>query len=148
MLAFNDIYRKAAEGAGAEFVDIWDGFVDENGAYVSTGPDINGQPVRLRAGDGINLSKAGKRKVAFYAEKPLNKLLGEIAMPGVAAFAPAKLPGQRCRRSMSVPSCGPSRCRSRTPSWTAAASCLAWCRHRSARPARRAKSLPSRASRR
>ena len=40
-------------------MDIWDGFVDENGAYVSTGPDINGQPARLRAGDGINLTKAG-----------------------------------------------------------------------------------------
>ena len=32
---------------------------------------MNGQPVRLRSDDGINLSKAGKRKVAFYAEKPL-----------------------------------------------------------------------------
>ena len=71
MLAFNDIYRTAAESAGGEFVDIWDGFVDENGAFVDNGPDMNGQPVRLRGADGINLSKAGKRKIAFYAEKPL-----------------------------------------------------------------------------
>ena len=54
---------------GGEFVDIWDGFVDENGAFVSTGPDINGQPVRLRSDDGINLTKAGKRKLAFYARE-------------------------------------------------------------------------------
>lgn len=92
MLAFNDIYRQAAEAAGGSFVDIWDGFVDENGAYVSDGPDINGQPVRLRSGDGINLSKAGKRKVAFYTEKPLNKALGlgaGAAAPGIAALPEA-----------------------------------------------------------
>lgn len=76
MLAFNDIYRSVAEKAGGEFVDIWDGFVDENGAFVSTGPDINGQPVRLRSDDGINMTRAGKAKIAFYAEKPLLKILG------------------------------------------------------------------------
>ena len=37
------------------------------------GPDMNGQPVRLRGSDGISLSKPGKRKVAFDVEKPLNK---------------------------------------------------------------------------
>lgn len=92
MLAFNDIYRASAEGAGAEFVDIWDGFVDENGAFVATGPDVNGQPVRLRAGDGINMTAAGKRKLAFYAEKPLNKILGETTGPEPVAMAPATLP--------------------------------------------------------
>lgn len=90
MLAFNDIYRNATERAGAEFVDIWDGFVDENGAFVTSGPDINGQSVRLRSDDGINISRSGKRKLAFYAEKPLNKILG-ITASGVAA-TPASLP--------------------------------------------------------
>jgi len=92
MLAFNDFYRAAAAEVGAEFVDIWDGFVDENGAYAATGPDINGQPVRLRSSDGINLTGPGKRKMAFYAEKPLAKLLGEAAMQGVATLTPAGLP--------------------------------------------------------
>src|SRR5690606_752098 len=32
---------------------------------------------RLRANDGINTTSAGKRKLAFYAEKPLKALLGE-----------------------------------------------------------------------
>jgi hypothetical protein len=89
MLDFNDFYRAAAEGTRAEFIDIWDGFVDEAGAYIQTGPDINGQPVRLRADDGINLTAAGKRKVAFYAEKPLAKLLGDLVAPGVSAAMPA-----------------------------------------------------------
>jgi len=89
MLAFNDIYHKAAESHGGEFVDVWDGFVDENGAFVTNGPDMNGQPVRLRADDGINVSKAGKRKLAFYTEKPLMKILG-LAGPG--SVAPATAP--------------------------------------------------------
>ena len=88
MLAFNDIYRAAAANAGGEFVDIWDGFVDENGAYMPTGPDINGQPARLRANDGINLARPGKRKVAFYAERPLYKLLG--IDPAALAAAPTE----------------------------------------------------------
>lgn len=81
MLAFNDIYHSAAQTHGGEFVDVWDGFVDENGAFVTSGPDINGQPVRLRSDDGINVTKAGKRKLAFYTEKPLAKILG-LAAPG------------------------------------------------------------------
>jgi hypothetical protein len=89
MLAFNDIYRTSAKGAGAEFIDIWDGFVDENGAFVTTGPDVNGQPARLRSGDGINMTAAGKRKIAFYAEKPLNNILGETTGPDPVALAPA-----------------------------------------------------------
>lgn len=81
LLAFNDIYRKSVENVGGSFVDIWDGFVDENGAFVMNGPDMNGQPVKLRGSDGISFSKAGKRKVAFYVEKPLNKILGSETTP-------------------------------------------------------------------
>lgn len=79
MLILNDIYRTAAEASGGEFIDIWEGFVDETGAYVQTGPDVNGQPVRLRSSDGINLTRPGKRKLAFYAEKSLAKVLGAAA---------------------------------------------------------------------
>lgn len=90
MLALNEIYRDAAETAGGEFVDIWEGFVDENGAFISRGPDINGQPVTLRGEDGINMTRAGKRKVAFYTEKPLLKLLG-LASPNATTAAPVPL---------------------------------------------------------
>jgi len=84
MLAFNDIYNKTAESVGGSFVDIWEGFVDENGAFASVGPDMNGQPVRLRGSDGINLTGAGKRKIAFYVEKPLAKVLGTAVTPGTS----------------------------------------------------------------
>lgn len=88
ILAFNDIYRDVSQEVGGEFIDIWDGFVDENGAFAPVGPDMNGQRVRLRGSDGINLTSAGKRKVAFYVEKPLNKLLGNAAAPGIASLGP------------------------------------------------------------
>lgn len=96
MLAFNTYYKTAAEGGGGEFVDIWDGFVDENGAFVMSGPDVSGQPVRLRSGDGTNLTTAGKAKLAFYTEKPLRKLLGEPSEDGPAVpaiAAPSLTPG-------------------------------------------------------
>jgi hypothetical protein len=92
VLAFNDLYKQEVEAAGGEFVDIWDGFVDENGNFIFTGPDMNGQPVRLRGSDGINLTQAGKRKVAFYVEKPLNKILGAAVSPDVNGAAMEQLP--------------------------------------------------------
>ncbi len=87
MVTFNGIYLEEVEKVGGKFIDIWDGFVDEEGKFVLTGSDINGQQVRLRGSDGINLTKAGKRKLAFYVEKDIRKLLGEAAatdadMPG------------------------------------------------------------------
>ncbi len=79
MVTLNGIFRTETEKAGGTFIDIWDGFVDEGGKFVMTGSDINGQQVRLRGSDGINLTKAGKRKLAFYVEKDIRKLLGDAA---------------------------------------------------------------------
>ena len=56
---FNEIYRERTEAAGGTYLDIWDSFVDADGAYAATGPDINGQVTKLRAGDGVHFSKAG-----------------------------------------------------------------------------------------
>jgi hypothetical protein len=93
MLALNEIFRSVTTETSGEFVDVWDGFVDENGAFVTTGPDINGQPVRLRQGDGINFTAAGKRKLAFYTEKPLKKILGEVGSVDAATLPSAALNG-------------------------------------------------------
>ncbi|MEP3436707.1 MAG: DUF459 domain-containing protein [Hoeflea sp.] len=92
IVALNGIYRKLAELAGGEFIDIWDGFVDEEGKFIFTGSDINGQQVRLRGSDGINLTSAGKRKIAFYVEKSARRLLGDAATAGVAAFSSEDFP--------------------------------------------------------
>ena len=92
IIAFNDLYRSATEAVKGEFVDVWDGFVDENGGFVTRGPDINGQVARLRTGDGINVGKAGKRLLAFFAEKPLRKFLGDATASDIAVLGPENLP--------------------------------------------------------
>jgi hypothetical protein len=83
MITLNNMYRVGSEAIGGDFIDIWDGFVDEGGRFIVTGSDINGQQVRLRGSDGINLTKAGKRKMAFYVEKEIRRVLGSAALGGI-----------------------------------------------------------------
>lgn len=82
ILALNELYRAATEKAGGDFADVWDGFIDEDGNFTLSGFDINGETARLRANDGINITRSGKRKLAFYAEKPLRKALGGTGAKG------------------------------------------------------------------
>jgi hypothetical protein len=84
MLALNDIFRDVT-GTGnlnLQYVDVWEGFVDEGGRFMERGPDINGQTVALRTGQ-VNVTRAGFRKVAFYVERAI----GRIASPGAANVA-------------------------------------------------------------
>lgn len=76
LIQFNEWYQAAATEAGGKFIDVWDGFSDENGAYVRSGPDVNGQIVLLRGKDGVNLTAAGARRLAFYAEPEIKRTLG------------------------------------------------------------------------
>lgn len=69
--SLNRFYKQQIENAGGHFIDIWDGFVDDQGKFALSGYDVNGQTVRLRANDGINFTSAGKKKLAFYLQKPL-----------------------------------------------------------------------------
>jgi hypothetical protein len=88
----NLLYRRQVESVGGEFVDVWDGFVSENGDFVLTGSDINGQQVRLRTSDGINLTEAGRRKLAFYVEKPARRILGIQASPDLVRLDSSNMP--------------------------------------------------------
>ncbi|MBB1249980.1 DUF459 domain-containing protein [Rhizobium sp. G21] len=88
----NNIYRTRMEAVGGAFIDIWDGFADESGKFIATGSDINGQPVRLRGSDGVSLTKAGKRKMAFYLEKDIIRLLGGDAMSTLVRLDATGLP--------------------------------------------------------
>jgi uncharacterized protein len=114
VVAFNDIYSRAAQGAGAEYVDVWDGFADDTGAFTATGPDINGQPVRLRGNDGINLTRAGKRKLAFYLEKPLARILG-VPVGASKAVAGTGGTAEVLPASLSAQAAGPAAPLDRTP---------------------------------
>ncbi|NLR99619.1 DUF459 domain-containing protein [Rhizobium sp. P38BS-XIX] len=107
----NQIYQSQTTSVGGEFIDIWDGFTDQNGEFIVTGSDINGQQVRLRTADGVNFTAAGKRKVAFYLEKPARRLLGDQASPDITRLDTGNpLPAQQA----SLPGAEPEKI-TRTP---------------------------------
>ncbi len=87
MLVVNTIMKERAAKGGAAYVDIWEAFASEQGQYVVSGPDVNGQIVRLRSSDGIHFTKAGTRKLAFFVGKELEPLLnGEGRGPAFVAL--------------------------------------------------------------
>jgi hypothetical protein len=89
----NELYRARAEKAGIVFVDIWDGFVDEQGRFSPQGPDFEGQIRRLRSADGIYFTKAGARKLAHYVEREIDRSEANraipVALPSTIEQAPA-----------------------------------------------------------
>ncbi|MEM8750337.1 MAG: SGNH family hydrolase [Pseudomonadota bacterium] len=86
-LFFNENYAAAAASETGQFIDVWDGFSDADGNYSRSGPDIQGQITLLRRKDGINLTKAGRRRLAFYVESIVtNTLGGDTAVAGVTGL--------------------------------------------------------------
>ena len=92
MSYLDELYRARAEKAGIIYVDIWDGFVDENGRYAVQGPDFEGQIRRLRTIDGVYFTKAGAVKLGHYVEHDLRRVLSShvlpVALPGPEEQAP------------------------------------------------------------
>jgi len=107
---FNEIFRDRAEQAGATYVDIWDGFVDANGAYSSAGPDLNGRVTKLRSGDGVHFTKSGSQLAAHYVERDLRRVLGQAPVASTPS-ATVPLSGDDSGRSAvsgtSVSALGP-----------------------------------------
>jgi len=91
MAYLDEIYRERAARAGIVYVDIWDGFVDENGRYATQGPDFEGQIRRLRTSDGVHFSKAGAIKLAEYLVQDLHRVMTNRLVP-VALPAPEEGP--------------------------------------------------------
>lgn len=87
MSQISSLQRLASFGNGAEFVDIYDKFLDDNGNYVDSGPDVNGQQALMRKSDGIHFASAGADKVAFYASQAI-KLFAHGAGAGLAVADP------------------------------------------------------------
>ena len=65
------LQRLAAFSGGAEFVDIYERFADQEGKYTAYGPDVNGQNALMRKDDGIHFSSAGSDKLAFYISQSM-----------------------------------------------------------------------------
>lgn len=81
----NSIMRSRFSGRDERFIDIWDAFSNEDGDYVRRGPDLSGQDKNLRHKAGVRFTKAGRRKLAFFVEKLVVRLLSqsvdEAALP-------------------------------------------------------------------
>jgi uncharacterized protein len=75
MQYLDDLIRTRAERAGITYIDVWDGFVDENGRYVAQGPDFEGQTRRLRTSDGVHFTRPGARKLAHYVEREIRRIM-------------------------------------------------------------------------
>ena len=75
MAFLNDIFRGRAEKAGAIYIDVWDGFVDEGNRFAQQGPDFEGQVRRLRTADGVHFTSAGARKLAHYLDKEIRRAM-------------------------------------------------------------------------
>jgi uncharacterized protein len=87
----DELYRGRAERAGIVYVDIWDGFVDDQGRYAVQGPDFEGQIRRLRTADGVHFTKAGAVKLASYVDRELRRVMSTHVVP-VALPAPEAAP--------------------------------------------------------
>lgn len=102
MTEISALHRLVAFSGGAEFVDAHERFADEDGGYTSRGPDLNGQVVQMRKGDGIHFSSAGSDKLAFFINQSLKRFYrgGAISiavadpLEGTEAQAMARLPLQ------------------------------------------------------
>lgn len=75
MVYFNDLYRQAVQRVSGEYVDVWEGFVDENDDFIYSGPSVDGQTVQLRNSDGITMTEAGNDKLAFFAQKAIDRFV-------------------------------------------------------------------------
>ncbi|WP_245926841.1 SGNH/GDSL hydrolase family protein [Breoghania corrubedonensis] len=83
----NDFYKEKVETADGVFVDIWEAFMSEEGKYTSYGADVDGKRQRLRTEDGLYFTWPGYRKVAFFVQQRIARILGEgpaleLAFPG------------------------------------------------------------------
>jgi lysophospholipase L1-like esterase len=91
MSYLDELYSERAEKGGIVYVDIWDGFVDDQGRYAVQGPDFEGQIRRLRTADGVHFTKAGAVKVASYVDRELRRVMSTHVAP-VALPAPESAP--------------------------------------------------------
>lgn len=112
-VAFNEIYKERTERAGGTYVDLWDAFADEQGGFMSNGPDLNGQPAKLRSGDGVHFTKVGAQLAAHYVERVLVREFGETPslanllqqnspIPGIGSLEPVIVPFERTAKSTAI----------------------------------------------
>ncbi len=68
MAMLNGIFLDATTKAGADFVPLWKLFAGKDGAYDAYGKGVDGETTRLRADDGVHLSRSGYDVLARYLD--------------------------------------------------------------------------------
>jgi hypothetical protein len=89
----NDLLRDRVQASGGIYIDAWEGFVDAEAHFVTTGPNLEGRATRLRMPDGVHFTRAGMRKLAHYVEVELRPILtgkGDDPAASAAALANAQ----------------------------------------------------------
>jgi hypothetical protein len=97
----DDLYRSHAEKARITYIDVWDGFVDEDGDFALYGPDFEGQTRRLRTSDGVYFTKAGALKLGHYVERELRRMM--LARPAPVGLPAPELPQTQAPSPLAGP---------------------------------------------
>lgn len=107
MLFVNTLAKERVTRANVPYVDLWEGFANDQGQYASTGPSVIGELVRLRTADGIHFTKAGGRKAGFFVAKEIDsELTRRRSDPAVASLVlppPGTAPGSGEAPSIVLP---------------------------------------------
>jgi hypothetical protein len=109
IVKLNEIDRAEVEKQGAKYIDIWDAFADQNGQYDASGPNVDGQIVKLRGPDGIHFTKAGGRKVAHFLEAEIRRVFDKDRPQSETADLPPDIEqaagdiNAQIRREMGAP---------------------------------------------
>jgi uncharacterized protein len=107
MLFVNTLAKERVTRANVPYVDLWEGFANDQGQYASIGPSVIGELVRLRTSDGIHFTKAGGRKAGFFVAKEIDgELTRRRSDPAVASLIlppPGTAPGSGEAPSIVLP---------------------------------------------
>ncbi len=109
IVKLNEIDRTEVEKQGVKYIDIWDAFADQNGQYDASGPNVDGQIVKLRGPDGIHFTKAGGRKVAHFLEAEIRRVFDKGRPQSATADLPPDIEqaagdiNAQIRREMGAP---------------------------------------------
>ena len=109
IVKLNEVDRAEVEKQGVKYIDIWDAFADQNGQYDASGPNVDGQIVKLRGPDGIHFTKAGGRKVAPFLEAEIRRVFDKDRPQSETADLPPDIEqaagdiNAQIRREMGAP---------------------------------------------
>ncbi len=69
----NEVFRERAYLGGVRYIDVYQGFADEQGEYGAYGPDLAGKNRLLRDRDGMHMTDVGYQKLAHFVERVIKR---------------------------------------------------------------------------